>query len=519
MAFPFDAGRGSSRSNIPDEKPAPTETRIGAGTGDESASHLREVAHEVAHKEKSRFPFWRGAAVLAGALLLTWPALFNRYPLLYPDSITYLADGRPVARALFLHKFSDYYGMRSFIYSLGILLWHWNVTPWPIVAFQALLTAYVIWLVVRSIRSRRTISSYLVLVFLLSLLTSLGWFVSLIMPDILGPVLYLCIYLIVFARETLSRVERVAIFVIAWWAVASHATHLMVAAGLWVLLAAQLIFLRRQSMHRRMKAVVEVGMIVLLAAAAQLALHGYLYGEPTLNGDRPPFLMARIIADGPGRWYLERHCGEVKFVLCDHLNNLPDNADEFLWGADGVWQNADEATEKRIRQEEIPFVLATLRTYPREQLFKSASNFFRQLKVFGLELFDRNDWMLGEFDGVFPGQRQRYMQSRQDRNALDPALEFFTSVQNWTVIMSLVVIGVFIPRMWCRRSYRLIGLSVVIFSTIIANAFVMGTLSMVEDRHQSRVIWLVPLLAGVLVLDWCENWKSQSPQESAKSVS
>ena len=131
---------------------------------------------------------------------MTWPALFNRYPLLYPDSMTYLGDGRSIARALFLHKFSDYYGMRSFIYSLGILPWHWNVTPWPIVALQALLTAYVIWLVVRSILSRRTVSSYLVLVVLLSLLTSLSWFVSLIMPDILGPVLYLCIYLLVFAR-------------------------------------------------------------------------------------------------------------------------------------------------------------------------------------------------------------------------------------------------------------------------------------------------------------------------------
>ena len=41
--------------------------------------------------------------------------------------------------------------------------------------------------------------------------------------------------------------------------------------------------------------------------AAQMALHGYLYGKPTLNGERPPYLMARIVADGPGRWYLEKN--------------------------------------------------------------------------------------------------------------------------------------------------------------------------------------------------------------------
>jgi hypothetical protein len=40
-------------------------------------------------------------AVLGGALLLTWPAAYNRYPLLYPDSMGYLKNGRLVARALF----------------------------------------------------------------------------------------------------------------------------------------------------------------------------------------------------------------------------------------------------------------------------------------------------------------------------------------------------------------------------------------------------------------------------------
>jgi len=90
---------------------------------------------------KRRFLVGRGAAVLVGELLMTWPALYNGYPLRYPDSMSYLEDGGLVARALFLRKFSADYGGRSFIYCLGILPFHWNVTPWPIVALQALLTA------------------------------------------------------------------------------------------------------------------------------------------------------------------------------------------------------------------------------------------------------------------------------------------------------------------------------------------------------------------------------------------
>jgi len=416
--------------------------------------------------------------------------------------MTYLGDGRLVARALFLHEFSSYYGMRSFFYSLGILPWHWNVTLWPVVVPQAILTAYVLWLVVRSILPRRTLHCYLVLIASLSLLTSMSWFVCLILPDFLGPVLYLCIYLLVFARETLSRAEWFFVIVIAWWAIVSHATHLMLAAGLCVLLV--LLCLRRLAwMRRRWKAVGEVAMIVVLAAISQLALHAYLYGKPSLNGERPPFLMARVIADGPGFWYLQQHCPEVKFVLCDHLQQLPQEPDKFLWGEDGIWQNVDDETEQRLMQEEMPFVLATLRAYPRAQLSRSAANFWRQLLTFGFDVFGPSDWMAQEFANVLPGDRARYLQSRQARD--DLPLDFFTSVQNWTVIFSLLIIVAFLPRLWRTRQPRLIGLSVIIVSTVIANALVTGALSMVEDRLQSRVVWLVPLLAEVLILDWFDQ--------------
>jgi hypothetical protein len=444
----------------------------------------------------------RGAVVLLGALLMSWPAIYNGYPLLYPDSMTYIGDGPPVARALFLHQFSEYYGMRSFIYSLGILPWHWNVNPWPIVAFQALIAAYVLWLVVRSVVPRRPARHYLVLVIVLSLFTSLSWYVSVILPDILGPILYLCIYLLVFAPESLTRADHGAVFLIACWGVASHATHLMVSVGIFLLLALLLV-LRRQFMQRRWLAVGEVAIVIVLAAGAQLALHAYLYGEPSLNGDRPPFLMARVIADGPGRWYLEQHCSEVKLAICDYVQKLPDDPDNFLWGEDGIWQNIDDETQARFQREEIPFVLATLRAYPRQQLSKSAAAFWKQLGTFGLFDLDGSDWVLDSFGGVLPGERTHYLQSRQKRDAMP--LEFFTSVQNWTILVSVVVIGAFTPRLWRHGSPRFVGLSTLIVFTVITNAMVTGTLSMVEDRFQSRIIWLLAFLAGLLLLDWLDR--------------
>jgi hypothetical protein len=470
---------------------------------------------DEARRAANPFSLARAAAILLGALFMMWPAIFNRYPLLYPDSMTYLESGPPVARALFLHQISDYYGMRSFIYSLGILPLHWNATLWPIVSLQALLTAYVIWLVVRSILPRRTVLWYLALVAFLSLLTSASWFVSLIMPDILGPLLYLCVYLLVFARDTLSRRERIAVAGVACWGVASHATHLILAAGICLLLAALWATFRKGFMSGRLKAVGELAAIVVIAALAQVALNSYLYGKPSLNGERPPFLTARLIADGPGRWYLEQHCSEVKFAGCGHLRELRADSDQFLWADDGVWRTSSSDAQEQMLREEIPFVLATLRTYPRAQLSKSALNFWQQLSAFEIG-FDPNDWMVRQFDEVLPSGKARFLQSRQALN--DLPFDFLSMIQNWTVLTSLPVMVIFGILLWRRWTYGLAGLVLVIIPTVLANAFVTGVLSTVEDRYQSRVVWLIPFLAVTLIFAWLAGPRAARQKDLHYSV-
>jgi hypothetical protein len=472
---------------------------------------------ELAQNRISRFCAWRGGAVLLGALLLAWPAFLNGFPLLYPDSMTYLADGHVVARALFLHQLSNYYGVRSFFYSLGILPFHWNISPWPIVVLQCLLVAWVIWLLVRSFQARaflshsiflrRIVAPYLLLILFLSLLTSVSWYACFIMPDILGPLLYLCFYLLAFARDTLSRAERWGLYLIAVWGITAHASHLLLAAGLFVLLVLFAAF-ERQPFWRRVRSLGELAAILVVAMAAQMALHGYLYGKPTLNGVRPPYLMARIIADGPGRWYLEKNCPRLQWAVCNHISQFTDDPDTFLWAEDGAYESASDEEKTQIEQEEMPLVLATVRAYPQQQLSRSAANFWDQLLHFGIYGFNENDWMHQQFDDVLPRAKASYLGSRQEHDALP--LDLFTEIQWWTIVASLAAIAVLIPFLWRRHSPRLAGLTLVVSATVVANACVTGVLSIVDDRYQCRVIWLVPLLAGIFFLDWLQQRKGDA---------
>jgi hypothetical protein len=213
--------------------------------------------------------------------------------------------------------------------------------------------------------------------------------------------------------------------------------------------------------------------------------------------------MARVIADGPGRFYLQQHCGDMKLMICHYLPDIPNDVNDFLWNLDGIWQRASPATRERLRQEEVSFVLATLKTYPRDELFVSATNFWNQLMTFGLWDYGPNRWVSDVFEKVLPGARTAYLKSRQAQRALPD--EFSTSAQNWAVMTALVVMAILTPFISRRGRPRVLGLTAVIVFVVIANALVTGVLANVEDRYQSRVIWLLPLLAPVFVTEWLDH--------------
>jgi hypothetical protein len=431
----------------------------------------------------------RAMAIAAGALGLCWPALWNRYPLLFPDSISYIQDGRSVWLTL-SGRLRGFAGMRSEMYSGGIFLAHWGWSPWPIVVLQALLTAWMVWLVVRVLVTRRVEWVYLAIMAVLCVGTSAGWYASFVMPDVLGALTYLGMFLVVFASDSLRRWERWAVLAVAAWGVTAHATHLLLALGLCVVLAAMAKWCRTS-----WRGVVQVTAMVLAAVAAQVGLHWALYGKPTLNADRPAYLMGRLFGDGPARDYLKANCGHLDWTVCRWVDRLPTSDDEFLWGEDSIWMVATPAEKIRLRAEEPPLAIATVRAYPGAQLGRSWENFTEQLTGFGLDDFDNNYWMQGMIGRAMPGGAARYGRSLESRNGLPE--ELFTRVQNWVVGIAAVAMLVLLP--WWRQEPQMVGLTVMVVFVEVANAAVTGVLSEVDSRYQSRVVWLVAL-TGMLIV-------------------
>jgi len=440
-------------------------------------------------------------AVLLAALLSCWPALMNRYPLLYADSVSYLSDGRPVLQQ-FLHHTRTFVGMRSELYALCIYFVHWQRNPWPVVALHALITAYLVFLTMRAFFPQRTISRYVATMLLLSAFTSMSWYVSLIMPDILGAPLYLAVCLLLFVPQSLTRLDRMLLPLLMGFCVVSHATHLLIAVFLLAMLTVLLAF-RTPLMRDRGRTLIVFAAIVAIAAASQMVLHKYLYGRATLDGNRMPYLSARFIADGPEKQYLRTHCGAEHWMLCDQLDQLPSTDDDFIWGDDTIWSRASPQEKQQLLHEEIPLALRTLRTYPKQQVAVSLKAFADQLNDFGVNDFDNNMWMEDHIEETMPGAHAAYERSLQAHDRVPS--NFFTELQRWPVFLAVLVLVVLLPGIVRRSEWPFAGFCVVLVPVLIANAFVVATLSEVDSRYQARVIWLLPLLAIIALYRWWDS--------------
>lgn len=439
---------------------------------------------------------------------MAWPAFFNGFPLIYPDSLWYIRAGRPVAAALLRNHRSFSYNNRSLVYSLGILPFHLDRTVWPVIALQCLMTTWLVWLVVRSISPKRKWLFFAILIVLLSLFSSMSWFGSLVMPDILGPDLDLSMFLLVFAPDTISRVERIALWVIAWWAIASHGTHLLIVVALGCALTI-LAISRRMPFRRYLTLAAQPAIIVALAVVTLIGLNTFLYDRPILQGERPPFLTARLIADGPGRQYLQEHCATSNWEVCRYTKNLAGSSDRFLWSPDGVWATANESSRRLIRSQDGQLAFAVWRAYPLEELLRSAANFSWQLQTFDLRSCVPTSEVNLQMHRATPELEGKYFQSLQAHNKLP--LRTFNEIDHAAVLFSFVGIAMRFRWLLRRRPQRLIALGFVIAASLLANALVTGTLSTVDGRFGARIVWLVPLFALLCVLQ-------KAPGDTAQSL-
>jgi hypothetical protein len=371
---------------------------------------------------------------------------------------------------------------------------------WPIVIFQAVLTAVSV-LFTAKLLSTKIYPGWLLVgaLLLLSLLTPVGYFAGFAMPDIFAALAIIAGGNIAFGWHVQAKLLRLFWVVILTVSVLFHSATLLIIAGLTlILLVARLMRPKLRGMGRSWP--------LMLALAAGLfgeALFGYVVehvtGWPPV---RPPFVTARLIEDGPGQRYLNEHCdGPTRFLICRYRKRTPQPSDTFLWSHDqkaGMFMLLSPAQQRALSKEQASFALAVFNAYPLQTISASVRDIFRQMVSDGLSDFN-----------VSPETRQQ-MASAIPPSVFAPLARTAAMEQRMPVrlvtflalplaLLSLTCIALLLFRRDDGGRIDSDGVAKALASWIVAgfllNAVVCGTISGPHDRYGSRVVWLLPLAA------------------------
>jgi len=454
------------------------------------------------------------AGVLLGAVLLLWPALLNGYPLVFIDTAAYLAQ--TVVPEMTWDK--------PMAYGPFLFLGHWGVTLWGAVALQGLVMSWLLWRVQAAAIGRITLLRHLALVAGLAALTSLPWFTATLMPDVMAGVVVLTLWLLGVS----GRGQRWAAGLLATVAIAVHLSHLVIAAAMIVTIAL---------LTRRLAPVLRVAAPLAVALVFLVVSNGIGHGRYTLSPYGATFALARLQADGPATALLHNRCPEAGWYLCGFLDRLPMDSDAFLWDphsplAMDTQGQARPMGSVLIAPEAAEIVAATITAYPWEVFRDAMANVARQLRrvAVGDTLGDDHLALSARrmVAAGFAGELADFDAGLQMRGVLPETAAPLLLPQLPVLLLSLMVaLG------WGWRG-RVGSLLACVLVGLLANAAVTGALSKPHDRYQARIVWLLPLVAGLALaprrsvtaevaepappmLDQTEDWAHAYRQSMARN--
>lgn len=420
-----------------------------------------------------------GAAMIA---LMLVPALWNGFPLIFPDTGGYftapmlreLANGRSALYGLFLDA--------------GIPL-----AFWPCVIAQAALMAWLfaVTLRVNGLGDRPWLA--LGIVALTCVTTSLPWFAGQLMPDILFAALALSLYLLAYGDARLAGWERWALGAVVAFAMASH----MAAAGMGVAVIAALALTQvTRLMLPRARMTFAAGAVaagILLCPVSNAILTGQFAFTP----GGASFLFGRLIEDGIVSRYLEDHCPDETLQLCQYKDEIQQDADSWLWWRGsplykmGGWE-AYEPEAKRI-------IAGTLSEYPVSHAIMAVNAAIAQFFSFETEIgIDDNQPTYAAIEQFIPRLYPEFLAARQQAERFD--VSPLNALHVPVAYLSLAVLAlllIFHRRLGLSPEARALGLT--LFAALAANAIICGVFSHPVDRYQSRLILLAPFAVAVLM--------------------
>ena len=406
---------------------------------------------------------------------------------------------------------SPYYGILLYsAFEIGTL--------WLLAALQSLIAAWTVHTLIRGVIPQPRPRVYLSVMGGLSLLSTLPFFAGFGMPDIFAPLGALATAALTISWPRYGRLEKAGLIAVITASLWFHTSHILLEIALIGISVGILWWFRTGGRAIALRAGV-LGLIVVLAFVSDIAYHAVVKMRTGEDLHRPPFLSARVLADGPGRVYLREACAKASpYVLCRFKSNPLDDSDEILWADDparGIFNASKIDVRIALEREEKTFVLQTILHHPLEQLGASLSNWFEQMSLVDLSeplrdpgyYFTNVYWKDTSLPTLIPGGHECLKRPKLCRPWI--SISWISYLHGTVILLGTVFLGwrasrrdvraVVLARRPIKPGSReaLVAATAILILAVIVNSAVTGILSGPFARYHARMVWILPAAAAV----------------------
>jgi hypothetical protein len=420
------------------------------------------------------------AALLGSALVLLAPALWNGFPFMFYDTGVFIE----------LAVQGGFSPERSAFYASFLSAFWPTFSLWPAMVAQVLMTVLVIAAFARILLPHLSPGRFFALIVVLCIVTGLPWYAGEVLPDILAPIMVLCLYLLGFHAAALSWPHKAALIGVAVLGATSHASHLGLAAGLAIIVALMQLAARRLPLASASPRWRLPALVFVLSLLSLVTSNFMRTGDVFVSRSGPAFVLGRLVQDGIVKRVLDDTCPGSGYRLCAFKDKLPADANAYLWGPDspfwilgGFDGTADESKS---------IIVDSLKRYPLMHLKMAVLDTLEQFVTF--ETGDGIEPLHGvpvpPMARQIPEQIDDYLAARQQTDPIE--FRWINAVQVPVGAISIAALAAILTAAVLRRNWNdRFFLPAFVLAALFGNAFICGALSNPQDRYQSRLIWLV----------------------------
>jgi len=425
-------------------------------------------------------------------LLVAVPALMNQSPLVYTDS------GAFIGRIWSLEAMTD----RPIGYPLIMRAVTWQVSLWPVVFFQGMMSSWLIFEVLRQVfpRAKAIWRIHMVLLAVLVLTSSLPWYAAQIMPDALTALIALVLFLLFFGKG-IAPLKLGFLWIWLFFLGISHLSHLAILMAITGCLLIARGSLAGRSFLGQLSWWKWSGSLALIVASV-LFIQGHNarwgYGR-VLAPSTDLFYAAKLCESGVMYEHLKRCCPTHHHPLCEHMDQLNTTAMFFIWNKDSPMKpvGLEQVTASKLIAPLTHEVLHDVRNWPliAWTTFTATLAQLGQVEIgSGLQPYREDSSPYFHYKWHLPHELPFYMSSAQQRGALH--FEMVNHVSHLALLLSILILALY----WKGSSLQLQRFVVVALAVVFFNAMVTGGVANVYDRLQARVTWLIIISATLMIL-------------------